>query len=503
MASVDLAMMLYLNPELAAYSNLNTLTAAEAAWSNDQGSGGAHSLSLLPYAKPSTPVGFDPKVYLAAQPNVSPLNQTIYASMTNMGFSSNAMMRRGVYVSTLMEEVIFQYSSNSGTRIGLQLTVYEIGNEPFRFSSCNLNSGDYVRLQRQTDGRGTCGVPLYGQVVSVASGSNFVLNPMSPAAFNSDSNGCIYILSGIRIWDVERQALVAFARNSSAFSNALSNAGGGTPSNLTSFPGYVDSNDIVPRPDFNLDAYRSAYPDVKLLDFSDAYLDYRMRWKRADEYRIVSSKDILNLEAPYASNISGGGGGGYGATGYNASFSNNLTVNGNIGIGMACTGSEGYSTEIDAWNVYHGTGASNAWWMGAGSNTRLAVAGDIFATGTVISLSDSRVKSCIQPIDNALGRLSFLTGYTYDMNGSAKRHTGLLAQDVAKALPEAVFYRSAEGILEGNNEKGPVAPVASVAYGNLAGLFVNAINELSDRISKIESRMGGDWRGPMADVAAP
>jgi hypothetical protein len=242
---------------------------------------------------------------------------------------------------------------------------------------------------------------------------------------------------------------------------------------------------------------------VKLLDFSDAYLDYRIRWKRADEYRIVSSKDILNLEAPYASNFSGGGGGGYGISGYNASFSNNVTVNGNIGIGMACTGSEGYSGEIDAWNAYHGTGASNAWWMGSGGNTRLAVNGDIFATGTVISLSDSRVKSCIQPIENALGRLSFLTGYTYDVNGSAKRHTGLLAQDVAKALPEAVFYRSAEGILEGNNEMGPVAPVASVAYGNLAGLFVNAINELSDRISKIESRMGGDSRGPMADVAAP
>ena len=499
MASVDLAMMLYLNPELAAYSNVSSLTAAETAWSNDQGSGGARTLSLLPFAKPSTPVGFDPKVYLAAQSNVSPLNQTIYASMTSMGLTSNSMMRRGVYVSTLMQEVEYYFSSNSGSRIGLRLSAYDFDNEPVRFSSCNLNSGDYVRLQRQTDGRGTCGAPLYGQVFSVESGSNFVLNPVSPAAFNSDSNGCVYILSGIRIWDVERQALVSFARNSAAFSNALSNAGGGTPSNLTSFPGFVNSNDIVPRPDFNLDAYRSAYPDVKLLDFSDAYLDYRMRWKRADAYRIVNGGDIFNLDAPYASNLSGGGGGGggYGVSGYNASFSNNLTVNGNIGIGMACTGSEGYSAEIDAWDAYHGTGASNAWWMGAGSNTRLAVNGDIFATGTVISLSDSRVKSCIQPIENALGRLSFLTGYTYDVNGSAKRHTGLLAQDVAKALPEAVFYRSSVGILEGEN-----GPVASVAYGNLAGLFVNAINELSDRISKIERRMG-DLRGPMADAAIP
>lgn len=479
--SVDFTTMLYLNPELAAYSNINTLSAAGAAWSSNQA-----SLSSLPYVRPSTPAGFDSKVYIAAQPNVSPLNRTIFASMINMGFTSNSMMRRGTYVSTIMAEVLFDYSSNSGSSVGLKLSAYDVDNEPLRFTSSNLNVGDYVRLQRQTDGRGTCGVPLYGQVASVPSGTMFVLNPLSPAAFSADSAGSMYILSGIRIWDVERQALVSYARNSKAFDIALSNAGGGTPSNMSSFPGYVDSNDVVPRPDFNLEAYRSMYPDVTLLDYSDSYLDYRLRSKRADQYRIVNNRYVVNLEAPYASNLfvggQGGGGGGYGLTGYNASFSNNLTVNGNIGIGMPCTGSEGFSAEIDAW---HRTGMSNAWWMGSGSNTRLAVAGDIFATGTVISLSDSRVKSDVKPIENALGRLSFLTGYTYDVIGSAKRQTGLLAQDVAKAMPEAVFYRSSEGILEG--EKGPVA---SVAYGNLAGLFVNAINELTDRISKIEQRLG-------------
>ena len=479
MASVDLAMMLYLNPELAAYSNLTSLGSLASAWAADQASGGAHSLSRLDYAKPNVPVGFDPKVYIAAQQNVSPLNRTIYAAMTSMGMSSNSVSRSGTYVSTLMGDVVLTYSSNS--TLGLQIDSF--GNVPFSFTSNNLNSGDDVRLQRYTDGRGTSGAPLYGKVQSVTSTSNFVFSPSTPAAFNSDAIGCMYILSGIRIWDVERQALVAFSRNSRALSNALSNAGGST-SNISSFPGYVDSNDVVPRLDFNLEAYRSVYPDVKSLDYSDAYLDYRIRWKRADEYRIINGDEIFNLDAPYASNLGGGGGGGYGTTGYNATFSNNLTVNGKMGIGMSCTGSEGSSAEIDAWQL-QASGASNAWWMGTGSNTRLAVAGDIFATGTVISLSDARVKRCITPIDNALGRLSFLTGYTYDVNGSSKRHTGLIADEVAKALPEAVFYRSSEGILEGEN-----GPVASVAYGNLAGLFVNAINEISARLTRLEDRIG-------------
>lgn len=473
--------MLYLNPELAANSNMTTQALARSAWAADQA--GSRSLSLLSHAKPATPVGFDPKVYIGAQANVSALNQTIYNAMLGMGISSNSVLRQGVYVSTLMQEVALIYNSNSGTQLGLRLK--EFGNEPIVFSSSNLNSGDYVRLQRVTDGKGTSGVPLYGRVTSVTSASNFVLSPVSPAAFNADSVGCLYTLLGIRIWDIERQALVTFSRNGVAFSNALSNAGGNT-SNQATFPGYVNSNDVVPRADFNLDTYRAVYPDVKLLDFSDAYLDYRLRGKRANEYRITNGNDLYNLEAPYASNATAG----YGVTGFNASFSNNVTVSGNLGIGMPCTGSEGVSAEIDAWNAFQGQGgSSNAWWMTTGSNTRLAVAGDIFATGTVISLSDARVKTRVQPIDDAIGRLSLLKGYTYDVQGSTRRHTGLLAQEVEKVIPEAVFYRSSEGIegIEGILETN--GPIRSVAYGNLAGLFVNAINEISERLSALEKRL--------------
>jgi hypothetical protein len=53
-----------------------------------------------------------------------------------------------------------------------------------------------------------------------------------------------------------------------------------------------------------------------------------------------------------------------------------------------------------------------------------------------------------------------------------RRHTGLIAQDVVDALPEAVY--------PGGND------MMSVAYGNLAGLFAEAINELTRRVAAIE-----------------
>lgn len=96
--------------------------------------------------------------------------------------------------------------------------------------------------------------------------------------------------------------------------------------------------------------------------------------------------------------------------------------------------------------------------------------GDIFTTGSVISQSDSRVKKNLKTIGGALDRLSLLTGYTY----ASKNHqicTGLLAQDVRGVLPEAV-HEDDEGLL-------------SIAYGNLAGLFVEAIKELKREVMEI------------------
>lgn len=510
LSGVDLATMLYLNPELVAYSNLTSLPLARGAWE----SGAGASFSALPNVIPTPPSGFDPKVYLAAQKDVSGMNRTIRDAMRGIGLSEKAVGRRGTFVSTLMIDVVLMATTDSGG-LKFQLTPEDVANLPASFTSQNLNPGDRVSLQRRAAGSGTYGDISYGTVVSVGSATECTIAPDAPAAFLTAFPGSTqFTLLGIRIWDAERQALVAFARNAAAMSNALTLASSPTPpfpetetldesgsnATISHLPGYVDPYDIVPRADFSLGAYRAVYPEVKALDFSDTYLDYRMRWRRTDEYRIIKGRDIFNLEAPYANGLlqgGGGGGNGLGLAGFNALFNNNVTVSnalsvgGRVGIGMPCTGHEGCSGEVDVWEASAAAAATESelppWAMVLGSNTRLAVDGDIFATGTVISLSDARAKVEVRPIEDALAKVARLNGYTYEvpLTASSRRHTGLLAQEVADVLPEAVFYRPPGSAGERAAAMG-TTPIASIAYGNLAGLFVSAINELSARLERLE-----------------
>lgn len=99
--------------------------------------------------------------------------------------------------------------------------------------------------------------------------------------------------------------------------------------------------------------------------------------------------------------------------------------------------------------------------------------GNFIATGNVTAYSDARLKDDLKVIKGALDKVRTLTGYTYTRVDSGERHTGLIAQDVQAVLPEATST-AADGML-------------SVAYGNMAGLLVEAIKELADRIERLES----------------
>lgn len=101
----------------------------------------------------------------------------------------------------------------------------------------------------------------------------------------------------------------------------------------------------------------------------------------------------------------------------------------------------------------------------------LSVQGSITATGNVTAYSDRRLKKDLEQITNALDKVKQLTGYNYTRIDSGERHTGMIAQDIEKVLPEAVI----------NGEE-----FKSVAYGNMMGLIVEAIKDLSIRLDKLE-----------------
>lgn len=101
------------------------------------------------------------------------------------------------------------------------------------------------------------------------------------------------------------------------------------------------------------------------------------------------------------------------------------------------------------------------------------VSGTIRATSDVIVTSDARQKRDIMPIDRPLDRLQGLHGYTFGLRAAlGSRHTGLVAQEVANVLPEAVAM----------DQHGTLC----LAYGNIVGLLVEAIKALDQRLERLD-----------------
>lgn len=112
----------------------------------------------------------------------------------------------------------------------------------------------------------------------------------------------------------------------------------------------------------------------------------------------------------------------------------------------------------------------------------LTVGGTIRAGGDVTAYytSDQRLKFDMQPIDNALDKVSKLDGITFSWNADAKdkfggpREPGLLAQQVQQVLPEAVIKRN-DGYL-------------ALRYEQMVPLLVEAIKELKTEIENLKSK---------------
>lgn len=107
---------------------------------------------------------------------------------------------------------------------------------------------------------------------------------------------------------------------------------------------------------------------------------------------------------------------------------------------------------------------------------RFNLEGNGTAPGSWIGNSDRRIKTDLETIDNALSKVEKLTGYTGLKDGHP--FTGLIAQDVQEVLPQAV---SVTGDLKLQNGE-LVENVLGVSYGELAGLLVEAIKELSVKV---------------------
>ena len=112
--------------------------------------------------------------------------------------------------------------------------------------------------------------------------------------------------------------------------------------------------------------------------------------------------------------------------------------------------------------------------------------GDFHADGDVVAFSsttasDSRLKTDISTINDALGTVGKLRGVSYKWLRNGQKDIGVIAQEVEEVVPEVVKTKTTLG-LDGEEE------MKTVDYGKLVGVLINAINELK---SEVEELKGG------------
>jgi hypothetical protein len=103
--------------------------------------------------------------------------------------------------------------------------------------------------------------------------------------------------------------------------------------------------------------------------------------------------------------------------------------------------------------------------------------GTFTAVGDVIAYSDARVKTNVATITDPLGKVTRMRGVTYNRTDSAdaSEKVGVIAQEIQQVLPQVVT-KDEEGML-------------GVSYGNLAGVFIEAIKEQQKQIEELRKQI--------------
>jgi len=154
----------------------------------------------------------------------------------------------------------------------------------------------------------------------------------------------------------------------------------------------------------------------------------------------------------------------------------------------------GFSLLIGATGNINSGATGNGWFGGSlfvgaqgATGPAWGATGEIRATAEITAYysSDERLKENILPIDNALGKLRQLKGVMFDWKDDVvagrggedgyfvrKHDTGVIAQEVEAVLPEVVAEHP-DGF-------------KAVRYEKLAGLIIQAINELADQVDALK-----------------
>jgi hypothetical protein len=157
----------------------------------------------------------------------------------------------------------------------------------------------------------------------------------------------------------------------------------------------------------------------------------------------------------------------------NISFATTIAAN-SVALGTDTTGN--YVAGLTQGNGISITGTAGEGWSPtvamSGSYT-----GTFTATGDICAYSDATLKDNIQLIADPLDKVLKLRGVTFtrkDLDDN-KKHMGVIAQEVEAVIPEVVV----------EDENG----IKTVAYGNMVGLLIEAVKELTNQNKELLARI--------------
>jgi hypothetical protein len=107
--------------------------------------------------------------------------------------------------------------------------------------------------------------------------------------------------------------------------------------------------------------------------------------------------------------------------------------------------------------------------------------GNVTFTGNVTAYSDARIKENVVTIDWALDKVLKLRGVYYNKIDNLERRVGVIAQEIQEVLPEVVRMVS-----DTNPSTGQTQELLAVDYGNITGLLIEAIKELSAQVDALK-----------------
>jgi hypothetical protein len=262
----------------------------------------------------------------------------------------------------------------------------------------------------------------------------------------------------------------------------------GITDNATSVAMTIDSSE-------NIDlAGDLGWEDGKKATFGGSS-DLQIYHDGSNSYIYDAGTGTLNIRASSAINLQTPGGAASLAT-FSENGANTFYYSGSAKLATTSTGVQVTGEVLSSTGVFGLDGgdkmsfANNShidWNISNATEMRLEADGDLHVDGNVTAysttISDERLKENIQPIEDALSKVSQLKGCTFTYTADGRESAGLIAQDVEKVLPSAVIETKLPLKIDDGNE------YKVLQYDQTIGLLVEAIKELSAKVEELSSKV--------------